>query len=100
MIDKVCYKCGLEIFGGKGDYWHVDSYGNAYISPDGHLAYPKEETMSNNEPTNNDPKNPISVLLEAAISMHELYSSFVAAGFTEAQALTLVAQTLRPQQNN
>lgn len=45
------------------------------------------------------PKNPISALLEAAISMHELYVSFVAAGFTEAQALTLVAQTLRPQQN-
>lgn len=95
----ICRGCGLNIFGGKGDYWHVDSYGNLYESPDGHLAYPKEEIMSDNEP-NNEPKNPISVLLEAAISMHELYSSFVAAGFTEAQALTLVAQTLRPQQTN
>lgn len=42
------------------------------------------------------PNNPISALLEAAISMHEMYVSFVAAGFTETQALTLVAQTLRP----
>lgn len=95
----VCRECETFIYGGKGDYWHVDSYGNFSLSPDGHPAYPKEETMSDNEP-NNDPKNPISVLLEAAISMHELYTSFVAAGFTEAQALTLVAQTLRPQQNN
>lgn len=55
--------------------------------------------MSDDNNTEKGPKNPISVLLEAAISMHELYVSFVAAGFTEAQALTLVAQTLRPQSN-
>lgn len=55
--------------------------------------------MNENESNNDEPKNPISALLEAAISMHELYVSFVAAGFTESQALTLVAQTLRPQQN-
>lgn len=95
----ICRECDVSIYGGKGDYWHVNSYGSFYESPDGHLAYPKEESMSNNE-SNNDPKNPINVLLEAAISMHELYKSFVEAGFTEAQALTLVAQTLRPQQNN
>lgn len=56
--------------------------------------------MSDNNPEDKGPNNPISVLLEAAISMHELYVSFVTAGFTEAQALTLVAQTLRPQQSN
>jgi len=60
----------------------------------------RENIMSEENKSEEGPKNPISVLLEAAISMHELYVSFVAAGFTEAQALTLVAQTLRPQQNN
>lgn len=56
--------------------------------------------MSDDNQDDKGPNNPISVLLEAAISMHELYVSFIAAGFTEAQALTLVAQTLRPQQNS
>lgn len=55
--------------------------------------------MTENNSEEKGPDNPISVLLEAAINMHELYISFIAAGFTEAQALTLVAQTLRPQQN-
>lgn len=55
--------------------------------------------MSENDPEDKGPINPISLLLEAAISMHEMYLNFVAAGFTEAQALTLVAQTLRPQSN-
>ena len=55
--------------------------------------------MSENNPDEKGPNNPISVLLEAAISLHELYTSFIAAGFTEAQALNLVAQTLRPQNN-
>lgn len=49
---------------------------------------------------NDDPKSPIGALLEAAISMHELYKSFVAAGFTEQQALYLVSQSLRPQNPN
>lgn len=34
--------------------------------------------------------NPFSVLAEGAIAMHELYGSLVTAGFTEAQALTLI----------
>lgn len=55
--------------------------------------------MSEKESEDKAPVDPISVLFEAAISMYELYSSFVSAGFTEAQALTLVAQTLRPQSN-
>lgn len=62
-----------------------------------------EDIMSENNgnsPEDKGPSSPVSALLEAAISMHELYVSFVAAGFTEAQALTLVAQTLRPQANN
>lgn len=46
------------------------------------------------------PESPIKALLEAAISMHEMYVNFVAAGFTEQQALYLVAQTLRPQNDN
>lgn len=49
---------------------------------------------------NNKPDYPSGPLFEAAVSMHEMYISFVAAGFTETQALTLVAQTLRPQANN
>lgn len=53
---------------------------------------------NNGNPENEEgPNNPISALLEAAISMHEMYTNFVAAGFTETQALTLVAQSLRPQ---
>lgn len=56
--------------------------------------------MSEDNQDDKGPVNPINVLLEAAISMHELYVSFIAAGFTESQALTLVAQTLRPQQTN
>ena len=55
--------------------------------------------QNGNEPSQ-DPKSPIGALLEAAISMHEMYSSFVAAGFTEQQALYLVSQSLRPQAPN
>ena len=46
---------------------------------------------------NSKTPEPFSLLLEAAISMHEMFSSLVAAGFTESQALTLVGQVLRPQ---
>lgn len=48
---------------------------------------------------NKGPENPIGALFDAAISMHEMYVNFVAAGFTEQQALYLVAQSLRPQSN-
>lgn len=36
------------------------------------------------------PADPMSALGEAATGMHELYSSFVASGFTEAQAMQLI----------
>lgn len=39
----------------------------------------------------------ISVLIEAAISMHEMFISLTTAGFTESQALYIVSQVLRPQ---
>lgn len=39
-----------------------------------------------------------SPLLDACISMHELFATLVEAGFTENQALYVVAQCLRPQQ--
>lgn len=102
----ICRECGQDIVGGKGDYWHTfpGVYGTMIL--DGHPAYPKEETMSDNGkeaddkgPNDKGPDSPISALLEAAISMHEMYVSFIAAGFTETQAMTLVAQTLRPQSN-
>ena len=39
-------------------------------------------------------------LADSAVSMHEVYLSLVMAGFTEAQALHLVGQMLRPQPPN
>lgn len=45
---------------------------------------------------NKGPDNPFGPLLDAAISMHQMYVNFVEAGFTEQQALYLVSQTLRP----
>lgn len=44
------------------------------------------------------PKNPFSPLQAAAISMFELFSSFIDAGFTEQQSLYLVSQSLRPRE--
>lgn len=41
----------------------------------------------------------MSALIEAAVSMHEMFITLITAGFTEAQALTLVGQLLRPQNN-
>ena len=37
------------------------------------------------------PTNPFSALAEAAMSMHELFGAYVDAGFSEGQALYLVA---------
>ena len=42
-------------------------------------------------------EEPVSVLAEGAAAMHELFLTFVAAGFTEIQALVLVAHMFRPQ---
>lgn len=41
-----------------------------------------------------DPEDPITQLAVAAASAHEMFTSYVAAGFTEAQALYLVGQIL------
>lgn len=41
------------------------------------------------------PNDPVSALAEGAAQMHELFSSYVNAGFTEQQALYLVGQLLR-----
>lgn len=40
------------------------------------------------------PEDPITQLAAGAVQLHELYASFVAAGFSESQALYLVGQTL------
>lgn len=37
-------------------------------------------------------------LLDAAITMHEMFTTLIEAGFTEQQALYMVAQMLRTQQ--
>lgn len=39
-----------------------------------------------------------SPLLEACVTMHEMYETLREAGFTESQALYITAQCLRPQQ--
>lgn len=41
------------------------------------------------------PVNPITALAAAAAQLHELYKSYVAAGFTEEQALRLVIAALQ-----
>lgn len=41
-----------------------------------------------------EPDDPITQLAEAAVATHELFVSYVGAGFTENQALYLVGQTI------
>lgn len=41
-----------------------------------------------------DPEDPITQLAAAAVSLHELYTAYVGAGFNEHQALYLVGQIL------
>jgi hypothetical protein len=41
-----------------------------------------------------DPEDPITQLAQAAVGLHELYTSFIAAGFTDQQSLYLVGQAL------
>jgi hypothetical protein len=49
-----------------------------------------------------EPVDPISSIAESAAATHEMFISYVAAGFTEPQALYLIGQMLaamtRPQQ--
>jgi hypothetical protein len=40
------------------------------------------------------PPDPITILGEAAAQLHELYCSYIGAGFTEQQALYLVGQII------
>jgi hypothetical protein len=49
--------------------------------------------MSDGQP-NADPENPLSALMVGAAMVHELWRTYVGAGFTEQQALYLVAQLL------
>lgn len=46
--------------------------------------------MSSENNHNEETESPISMLDAAAISTHELFRSYVSAGFTEAQALQLI----------
>ena len=39
-------------------------------------------------------------LINAAIALHEMFITLQAAGFTEAQALYIVAQTFRPKERS
>ncbi len=54
------------------------------------------------EPEDNptpESESPISMLDAAAISTHELFRSYVSAGFTEQQALQLIVGMLTASQN-
>ncbi|MFE2326103.1 hypothetical protein ACFXD5_19610 [Streptomyces sp. NPDC059385] len=42
----------------------------------------------------NQPADPITAMASAAIQIHEMYEAFVAAGFTEQQALELTKTAL------
>lgn len=41
-----------------------------------------------------DPEDPITELATAAVSLHELFTAYVGAGFTENQAIYLVGQLI------
>jgi hypothetical protein len=42
----------------------------------------------------------LSALEESAARLHEVYKSLLAAGFTEDQALTLIAKMTRPESDH
>jgi hypothetical protein len=44
-----------------------------------------------------DDEDYVSPALAAAMAMHEMFTTFVKAGFTEAQALTMVVELLKNQ---
>lgn len=44
------------------------------------------------------PGDPMTVAAEAAVQLHELFVSLISAGFTETQALTLIAAMFRSSQ--
>lgn len=45
------------------------------------------------------PADPIGPLAEAAISLHELFKAYIDAGFTEGQAMFLIAVLLQDSLN-
>lgn len=47
--------------------------------------------MSSEQPM---PPSPLTVLAEGAAQLHEVYTAYVAAGFTSAQAMQLVCATI------
>ncbi len=47
-----------------------------------------------------DPEDPITQLAAAAVQLHELYSSYIEAGFSEPQAFDLVKTILAASMNN
>jgi len=46
-----------------------------------------------------DPASPITQLAAAAIQLHELYRSYVTAGFTEEQAMQIILAIVTPRPN-
>lgn len=50
--------------------------------------------MSGDDETSSEPENPLSALMVGAAMIHELFRTYVGAGFTEQQALYLVGQLL------
>lgn len=47
-----------------------------------------------------DPEDPITQLAEGAAQLHELFVSYMNAGFTESQALFLIGQMLQASIKN
>lgn len=41
-----------------------------------------------------EPEDPITQLAQAAVGLHELFTAYIGAGFTENQALYLVGQSI------
>jgi hypothetical protein len=41
------------------------------------------------------PEDPMTAMAEMAVSLHEIFLAYVAAGFTQSQALYLVGQMVR-----
>ena len=61
----------------------------AHILPELRFQFPERTVMSD---------EPMTALREAAAQLHELFTEYLASGFTEHQALYLVGCIIRPQQ--
>lgn len=58
------------------------------------LTHAQEATMSSDRITQPDP---LTAMATAAVSMHELYTAWVAAGFTKAEAMELLKTAMLKQ---